>query len=88
MTQEVLKADEKLSSSLSLRKRQILDNNQPTACIVKERSPTITHPPSGWSTDNWYLPTVLKAPVYFWTQSDDPISCYGKPVERATEVAQ
>ena len=28
----------------------------------------------------------LKAPIYFRTQSHDPISCHGKPVERTNEI--
>ena len=28
----------------------------------------------------------FKAPIRFRTQSDDPISCYGKPVDRTNEI--
>ena len=31
-------------------------------------------------------PLSLKAPIRFRTQSDDPISCYEKPVELTDEI--
>ena len=34
-----------------------------------------------------FVPLIrLKAPTHFPTQSDDPISCYGEPVDRTSET--
>ena len=32
------------------------------------------------------LQETAKAPIHFWTQSNDPASCYGKPEERINEI--
>ena len=34
----------------------------------------------------WHLPSLPKALIHFQTQSDDPISCHGKPLEWTNEI--
>ena len=50
--------------------------------LVKERRPE-----SSELVEPLWTDPGLQALIHFRTQSDDPISCYGKPVERTNEIA-